>query len=58
MQLRFAAWLNPMPFLRQRNLYASEYIKGRIAVAVPSSSGESVVLEEERVRLGRPDGKR
>ena len=38
--------------------YASEYIKGRIAVAVPSSSGESVVLEEERVRLGRPDGKR
>jgi hypothetical protein len=38
--------------------YASEYIKGRIAVAVPSSSGESVVPEEERVRPGRPSGKK
>jgi hypothetical protein len=29
--------------------YASEYIKGRIAVPVPISSGENVVPEEERV---------
>ena len=36
--------------------YASEYIKGRIAVVVPG--GENVVPDEERVRPGRPSGKR